>query len=140
MSKEKAERKNRLGDPLHVLNSSGEEGLLVHVANSEHASIAQAMEFFGFCEGAFNCLLAPGVEPFTIVGLRKRIRLFQIILPNMACHQPSCHTGGNALLSARTVLANLAVAPILTVTGTIGGFPCQFLFLWTKVNISVFLV
>ena len=55
MSKEKVERKNRLGDPFHVLNSSGEEGLLVHVANSKHTSKAQAMELFSFCEGAFNC-------------------------------------------------------------------------------------
>lgn len=42
------------------------------------------MEFFGFCEGAFNCLLAPGVNALTVKCLRKRIRLFQIILPNMA--------------------------------------------------------
>ena len=54
MSKEKVERKNRLGDPFHVLNSSGEEGLLVHVANSKHANKAQDMELFRFCEGAFR--------------------------------------------------------------------------------------
>ena len=42
-----------VGDPFHVLNGSGEEGLLVHVADSKHASKAQDMEFFGFCEGAF---------------------------------------------------------------------------------------
>ena len=43
-------QKKRLGDPFHVLNGSGEEGLFVHVADSKHTRKAQAMEFFGFCE------------------------------------------------------------------------------------------
>ena len=98
------------------------------------------MEFFGFCEGTFDCLLAPGVDSFAVGRLRKRIRLFQIVLPNMARHQPSCHGGGNALLCARTASADAAVAPVFPVAGTVGGFPCQFLFLWTKVNVSVLLV
>ena len=54
-------RKKRLGDAFHVLNSGGEEGLLIHIADSEHASIAQAMQLFGFCEGTFDCFLAPRV-------------------------------------------------------------------------------
>lgn len=68
------------------------------------------------------------------------IRLLQIILPNMACHQPSCYTGRNTLFFVWTVFANFTVAPIFTVSGTVGGFPCQFLFLWTKVNIFVLLI
>lgn len=84
MEKYKSVGKNRLGDPFHVLNSSGEEGLLVHIADSEHTNKAEAVEFFDFCEGAFNCLLVPGIKSLAIAGLRKRIRLFQIILPNMA--------------------------------------------------------
>ena len=98
------------------------------------------MEFFGFCEGAFNCLLAPGVNALTVKCLRKRIRLFQIILPNMARHQPSCHTGGKAFFSARTVTTDFAVTPIFPVAGAVGGFPCQFMLLWTKVNVFILLV
>ena len=45
---------------------------------------------------------------------------------------------GNALLSARTASADTAVAPVFAVVGTVGG--CQLLFLWTKINVSVFLV
>ena len=47
-------RTKRPGDAFHVLYGGGEEGLLVHVVDSEHAGIAQAMQFFGFCEGSFN--------------------------------------------------------------------------------------
>ena len=36
-----------LGQPFHVLNRSGQEALLAHVLDAEHASKAQAMVFFG---------------------------------------------------------------------------------------------
>ena len=35
---------------LHVLNGGGEEGLLVHVGVTAHASIAKAVELFGIRE------------------------------------------------------------------------------------------
>ena len=74
-------RTKRPGDAFHVLHGGGEEGLLVHVADSEHAGIAQAMQLFGFCEGSFNGFLAPGVDTFPAACLPKRVRLFQCILP-----------------------------------------------------------
>lgn len=79
----KERRKNRFGDPFHVLHGNCKEGLLEHAAKSEHTGIAQALEFFGFCEGAHDCLFAPGVKPPAVGRFRKRIRLFQLILPNM---------------------------------------------------------
>ena len=44
------------------------------------------------------------------------------------------------MLSARTASSDAALAPIFAAVGTVGGFPCQLLFLWTKVNVSVLLV
>lgn len=40
--------------------------MLEHVAKAEHAGITQALEFPGFCEGAFDCLLAPDADPFPL--------------------------------------------------------------------------
>ena len=45
-------RTKRPGDAFHVLHGGGEEGLFVHVADSEHAGIAQAMQLFG---GSLPC-------------------------------------------------------------------------------------
>ena len=44
------------------------------------------------------------------------------------------------MLCARTASADAAVAPVLAIAGTVSGFPYQLLVLWTKVNVSVFLV
>jgi len=61
--KESGEKKG-LRKPLHVLNSSGQETLLTHVLNTEHASKAQAMIFLGLRKRMFNGLFAPCVNAF----------------------------------------------------------------------------
>ena len=71
----------RTGDAFHALHGGGEEGLLVHAADSEHTGIAQAVQLFGFCERSFNGFPAPGADAFAAVCLRKRVRLLQCILP-----------------------------------------------------------
>ena len=59
------------GEPLDVLESGGQEALLAHILDAEHASKAQAVILFGLREGSLNVLLAPGVKPTPLIGLRK---------------------------------------------------------------------
>lgn len=128
-------RTKRPGDAFHVLHGGGEEGLLVHVADSEHAGIAQAMQFFGFCEGSFNGFLAPGVDAFAFVCFSKRVRLLQCILPYMARHLPSAGFGREAFRPPGAVPACFGLAPVLPIAFPVGRAPCQLVPLRTQVNV-----
>ena len=128
-------RTKRPGDAFHVLYGGGEEGLLVHVADSEHARMAQAMQLFGFCEGSFNGFLAPGVDAFPTACLLKRVRLFQCILPYMARHLPSAGFGREAFRPFGAVPACFGLAPVLPIAFPVGRAPCQLVPLRTQVNV-----
>lgn len=130
----------RLCDAFHILNRGGQEALLVHIADSEHASIAQAMQFFGFREGSLDCLFPPGVDASALIRLRKRISLFQVILPYMARHQPSRRTGSEALFSSGTIHAIPAVAPVFSIAFASGCSPCQLVFLGTDINVAFLVI
>ena len=62
------ESKQKALDPFHVLNCGGQEALLAHVLNAEHASKAQAIVFFGLRKGALDCFFAPGINPRSVSG------------------------------------------------------------------------
>lgn len=125
----------RPGDAFHVLYGGGEEGLLVHVADSEHARMAQAMQLFGFCERSFNGFLAPGVDAFAFVCFPKRVRLLQCILPYMARHLPSAGFGREAFRPPGAVPACFGLAPVLPIAFPVGRAPCQLVPLRTQVNV-----
>ena len=61
-------RSKRPGEPFRVMNCGGQEALLAHVLNAEHASKAQAMVFFGLRKGALDCFFAPGINPRSVSG------------------------------------------------------------------------
>lgn len=44
-------KKESLEEAFHILDSSGQEALLTHVFNAEHASKAEPVVFFGFRKG-----------------------------------------------------------------------------------------
>lgn len=71
-------------------------------------------------------------------ALRKRVRLFEFILPYMARHQPSRRFGTEALRPLVTVSAGLAVTPILPVAVPVGGSPCRLVFFKTEINVALF--
>ena len=125
-------RTKRPSDAFHVLYGGGEEGLLVHVADSEHTGIAQAMQFFGFCEGSFNGFLAPGVDAFAAACLRKRVRLLQCILPYMARHLPSAGMGREAFRPSGAIPACPGFAPVFPIAFPVGRAPCQLMPLRTQ--------
>ena len=89
--------------PLDILDSCGQETLFAHIANSEHASKAQAMIDFRFCEGTLNRFLAAIVNAPARRRLREERNLVQGILPNMSFHHPSLHTLAKALCSSGTL-------------------------------------
>ena len=104
-------------------STGGQEALFAQIANSEHASKAQAMILFGLRKGSFNGLLAPVVQAPAIGRFRKRRNGVQIILPYMSRHQPSLCTRAQALASPRTVCTLLCTAVIFTEAVAVGGFP-----------------
>jgi hypothetical protein len=126
----------RLGHAFHVLDGGGQEALLVHVANAEHASKAQAVQFLGLRKRSFNGFLTPGINTLSVLGLRKRIRLLQILLPYMACHQPSCRTGTEAFRSPWAGFAGLGIAPVFPITFAVGRSPGEFPLLWANVDVT----
>ena len=89
-----------LCQPFHILNRSGQEALLAHVLDAEHASKAQAMVFFGLRKGALNCFFAPCINPRASRRLRKVHDAIQSILPNMSVHHPSLHGFSKAFFSS----------------------------------------
>ena len=55
----KHRKKKGENDPSDILNNGGQESLFAHVANAEHARIAQAMINLGLGKRALNCLFEP---------------------------------------------------------------------------------
>ena len=114
----------------------GQEALLPHVPDSEHAGIAEAMIDFGLREGAFNGFFSPTVNATADTGLGKGNDIIQSILPNMSFHHPSGHALSEALCPSGTSCANLGVAEVLTVAFPGGGFPVEMLVFRTDVNVE----
>ena len=127
MDRESREKGKRNALAMRFMYGGGEEGLLVHAADSKHAGIAQAMQLFGFCERSFNGFPAPGADAFAAVCLRKRVRLLQCILPYMARHLPSAGFGREAFRPFGTVPACPGVAPVFPIAFPVGRAPCQLM-------------
>ena len=137
MQKDKQKRGNQ---PLDVLNRSGQEALFTHVLDSEHAGIAETVIDFGLREGTFNGFFSPGVNASANTGLGKGNDSIQSILPNMSVHHPSGHTLAEAFRSSGTSGAGLAVAEVLAITLTSGGFPVEALVFGADVGIKTWTV
>ena len=135
MDRESREKGKRNALAMRFMYGGGEEGLLVHAADSKHAGIAQAVQLFGFCERSFNGFPAPGADAFPTACLPKRVRLFQCILPYMARHLPSAGFGREAFRPPGAVPACFGLAPVLPIAFPVGRAPCQLVPLRTQVNV-----
>ena len=130
----KAEAKG-LGQPFYILNRSGQEALLAHVLDAEHASKTQAMVFFSLRKRSFNCLLTPCIDSRASRRLRKVHDAIQSILPNMSVHHPSLHGFSKAFFSSAACRTGFAVTEVLPVSITRCGFPVQHLFLRADIQV-----
>ena len=117
------------------MHHSGQEALLTHVLDAEHACIAEAMVFFRLRKGTFNCLFSPFVNASAVVCLRKEYDIVQGILPYMTFHHPSVCTGSKALVSTGAILALFAITEVLSVAFPGRCAPVQILVLRTDVNV-----
>ena len=102
----KAEAKG-LGQPFHILYRSGQEALLAHVLDAEHASKAQAMIDLRFGKRTFNRFLAPIIDASPLRGLSEACNLIQRVLPDMSFHHPSRHALAKALCSSGALRTRL---------------------------------
>ena len=137
MKKRRPEKEKSLYQAFDVLNGGGQETLLAHVVDAEHAGIAEAMVFFRLRKGTFNRLFSPFVYAFAVVRLRKEYDIVQGILPYMTFHHPSVCTGTKALIPPGTVPALFAIAVILSVAIPGGSAPVKKALCRTNLNVAL---
>ena len=114
--------------------------MFAHVLDSEHAGIAETMIDLGLRERAFNGFFSSCVDRLAFIGLGKGNDIIQSILPNMSFHHPSGHTLAKAFFALGAILAGLAVAAVLAVAFTGGGFPVEMLMFRTGIRVEVWIV
>ena len=100
----------------------------------------KAMVFLRFGERSFNGFLSPVIQPLAVRGPGKGRNIVQIILPHMSFHQPSFAAGCKAFVSSWAVLAYPAVAEVLPIALTGGGFPVESLVLRACIEVVLWIV
>ena len=102
--------------------------------------ITHGVFFFRVRKDALNGLGTQGVGCFAKRRMPDVLRAFYVILPDMARHSFGTLPALRATFTDRAVFANVALAPILPVSPTVGSSVTQDLVLWTENAVIILIV
>ena len=102
--------------------------------------ITHGVFFFRIGKDTLNGLFAHGIQAFADIRFTYLLRSIHGILPNVAVYHLLTIGTGSALLSARTVPANLRGAAVGPFAAFVGGGMPEDLSLWANQPVVLFLI